>query len=164
MFVSSISWAHPRNQVLWKSLSFLTTCLMTPSALWGAFGPFSTWGQGGSHGGAWALLLLPAITSRGLGVRAVPCKAKAPSCGRICLAPLTPILLDQTLDDVSHSRSAENTFLTSHPKGSGCFVSGQRGSKCSLWQRSFSRVPTMCEARPSHWRTMTLFSVLLSRI
>ena len=36
----------------------------------------------GSHGGAWALLPLPAVTSRGLRVRAVPCKAKAPSCGR----------------------------------------------------------------------------------
>ena len=124
--------------------------------------PRSRSGEGGS---AWVLLPLSCrrpVTSQGLGVGAVLCRGRGavllegPAC-----QPLTLIRLDQTLGDVLCSRSVENTFLTSSPQLSGCFVTGQCGSRCFLYFSIHSLdgywVSTMCAALPSHLKQLLFF-------
>lgn len=121
--------------------------------------------RSGEGGSAWVLLPLSChrpVRSQGLGVGAVLCRGR----GAVLLEgppcqPLTLILLDQTLGDVLCSKSVENTFLTSSPEVSGCFVTGQRGSRCfvcfSVRSLDSYWVSTMGAALPSHLKQLLFF-------
>lgn len=123
----------------WERLCFLTVCWSTSAPLLAA-GLFCffrflfvLWGCCFSR-----VAIMTHLCSQGCAV-AAPGSLCAPESWQLSCCSAMPggtrrpalrgTLLNQTRGDTLHSGSVENTFLTSSPEVSGCFVIGQHGRR-----------------------------------